>query len=218
VIPDVDRAGADVDAHLGRFGHELESMGFGTHVSYAARKLDLRCNWKLIVEGGLEAYHVKSAHRITIGSMFADNAQVVDQDGSNWRLFFVKEKLRDVPESQEVRLRDVGNFQYILFPNTIVLVHPDHTQVTRLEPLGAGATQIVDFALIPEEPQSDRARVHWDRNVKLYRDTLGEDYAQMESIQAGLASGANESLRFGRYEFALGRFNEQLDREMAQAY
>jgi phenylpropionate dioxygenase-like ring-hydroxylating dioxygenase large terminal subunit len=214
VIPDVDCADHDVNAHLGDFAGELDRMGFNTHVSYAPRKLDLNCNWKLIVDGALEAYHVKFAHRPTIATMFADNAQVVDANGLNQRLFFIKERLRDVREDGEIQLREVGNFQYYIFPSTVILVHPDHTQVTRLDPLGVNGTQIHDFALIPQQPENDRAREHWDRNVQLYRDTLGEDYAQMESIQVGLASGANESLRFGRYEFALARFHEQLDAEL----
>ncbi len=215
VIPHADCAGDDIDARLGKFAGELESMGFDDHVSHAPRTLDLRCNWKLIPEGAFEAYHVKILHRATIATMFADNAQVVDEDGLNRRVFFIKENLRDLREGAEVRPRDVGNLVYYFFPNTLFLVHPDHTQVTRLDPLAVDGTRLVDFALIPEAPSSDRARVHWERNVKLYRDTLGEDYALMESIQAGLDSGANESLRFGRFEFALARFNEQLDAELA---
>lgn len=217
VIPDLDCAGDDVNAHLGEFADELESMGFDDYVSYAPRELDLRCNWKLIVEGASEAYHVKIAHRSTIATMFADNAQLVDENGLNRRVFFIKENLRDIRGAVEIRLRDVGNLVYFFFPSTVILVHPDHAQVTRLEPFAVDGTRIIDFALIPEAPPNDRARVHWERNVQLYRDTLGEDYAQMESIQAGLASGANESLRFGRFEFALARFNAQLDAELAAA-
>lgn len=217
VIPDVACAGDDVNAHLGPFADELDSMGFNDHVSYAPRQLDLRCNWKLIVEGASESYHVKVAHRTTIAPMFGDNAHLVDEYGLNRRMYFIKEKLRDVPDSEEVRVRDYGNLLYYFFPNTIILVHPDHTQVTRLEPHAVDGTRLIDFALIPEEPRSDRAVSHWDRNVQLYRDTLGEDYVQMESIQAGLESGANHSLRFGRWEFALARFHEQLEAQLSDA-
>lgn len=217
VVPDIACAADDIDAHLGEFADELESMGFSDHVPYAPRELDVSCNWKLIVEGGSEAYHVKTAHRPTIAPMFADNAQVVEERGLNRRMYFIKETLRDMQGTADIRLRDAGNFLYYFFPSTIILVHPDHTQVTRLEPLATDRTKLIEFALIPESPQSDRARMHWDRNVQLYRDTLGEDYAQMESIQGGLASGANESLRFGRFETALGRFNEQVEAELAAA-
>lgn len=215
VIPDVDQADADVSQRLGCYVDELEALGLATHVAYAPRRLPLHCNWKLIVEGSSEAYHFKIAHRDTIATMFADNAQIVDEDGLHRRMFLVKEALRGRDDAASLE-RDFGNVMYFFFPATMILVQPDHAQVTRLEPVGTDRTDIVDFALIPEPPVRDSARTHWDRNVELYRATLGEDYAQMQAIQAGLASGANEALRFGRYEFALTRFNEQLDLELAR--
>lgn len=214
-VPDPGCAGDDINARLGPFVDELDAMGFGNHVAYAPRHLDVRSNWKLVVEGASEAYHVKIAHRDTIAPMFADNVQIVDEDGLNRRVFFVKENLRTRADTGEVSPRDVGNLLYYFFPSTVVLVQPDHAQVTRLEPLAVNATRIVDFALIPEAPSTERARTHWDRNVKLYRDTFTEDYAQFEAIQAGLVTGANDTLRFGRFEFALARFHEQLDAELA---
>lgn len=215
VIPDPDCVGDHGNASLGAFVDELEGMGLGDHVAYAPRRLDVRSNWKLVVEGAFESYHVKTAHRDTIAPMFADNVQVVDEDGLNRRVFFVKENLRAGATLDDMHPREVGNLLYYFFPGTVVLVQPDHAQVTRLEPLAVNATRIVDFALIPEVPTTERARTHWDRNVKLYRDTFTEDYAQFEAIQAGLATGANEALRFGRFESALARFNEQLDAQLA---
>ena len=41
-----------------------------------------------------------------------------------------------------------------------------------------------------------------------------EDFAIGESIQGGLSSGANEDLRFGRFEGALDRFNRTVEREI----
>jgi hypothetical protein len=39
-----------------------------------------------------------------------------------------------------------------------------------------------------------------------------EDFARAESIQAGLAAGANRELVFGRFEYALARFHRSVDR------
>lgn len=215
VIPDPACVDEDVRTTLGTFIDDLESFGLATHVAYASRTLELRCDWKLIVEGSSEAYHFKIAHRATIAPLFADNVQIVDEDGAHRRMFIVKEALRDQPAEAQPDPRAVGNVLYYFFPSTMVLIQPDHAQVTRIEPTALGHTQVHDVALIPEAPPNERARTHWDRNVQLYRDTLAEDYAQMESIQAGLASGANAELRFGRFEFALGRFHEQLDAVLA---
>lgn len=216
VIPDVAHADDDVSARLGAFVDELEGFGFADHIGYASRQLDVGCNWKLVVEGSSEAYHFKIAHRDSIAPLFADNVQIVDENGLHRRMFLVKEALRSTAGTAEVQPRDAGNLLYYLFPSTMILVQPDHAQVTRIEPTAIDATRIIDFALVPQAPDSERARTHWERNVELYREALGEDYAQMASMQSGLACGANTSLRFGRYEFALARFNEQLDGELAR--
>ena len=215
VIPDPAVADVDVRAMLGAYAEELESFGLHHHVAYGQRDIELRCDWKLIVEGSSEAYHFKIAHRDTIAPLFVDNLQIVDEDGLHRRMFIVKEALREQPAPAQPEPRAVGNILYYLFPSTMVLVQPDHAQVTRIEPTALGRTQVFDIALIPAAPDNDRARSHWDRNVQLYRDTLAEDYAQMEAIHAGLESGANRELRFGRYEFALARFHVQLDAQLA---
>lgn len=215
VIPDPVAVDRDVNALLGAYADELESFGLATHVAYGERTLDLHCDWKLMVEGSSEAYHFKIAHRATIAPLFADNVQIVDESGLHRRIFIVKEALREQAADAQPDPRSVGNVLYYLFPSTMVLVQPDHAQVTRIEPTALGLTRVHDVALIPQAPHDDRARTHWERNVQLYRDTLAEDYAQMESIQAGLASGANTVLRFGRYESALARFHEQLDAALA---
>ena len=41
--------------------------------------------------------------------------------------------------------------------------------------------------------------------------TLDEDFGLGEQIQESLASGANESLYFGRFEGALARFNAAVE-------
>lgn len=72
-----------------------------------------------------------------------------------------------------------------------------------------------ELTLIPEAPASEKATAHWDANVALYRRTLAEDYALAESIQAGLASGANDALSFGTFEYSAPRFHAQLAQQVA---
>ena len=59
-----------------------------------------------------------------------------------------------------------------------------------------------------------RRPLHWRRNHDITVRTLAEDFAIGESIQGGLSSGANEELRFGRFEGALDRFNRTVEREV----
>ena len=58
---------------------------------------------------------------------------------------------------------------------------------------------------------TDEDLAHWAKNHEITITTLREDFAIGESIQAGLQSGANERLTFGRFEGALNAFNQCIE-------
>ncbi|MFD0388217.1 SRPBCC family protein [Tistrella bauzanensis] len=118
-------------------------------------------------------------------------------------------------EAEDFTTRGFGNIFYFVFPNTLILVQPDHAQVTRVEPAGVGASVLHDVALVPEVPATPKALHHWQRNIDIYRAALGEDYVLAESTQSTLTTGANDTLIFGGFEFAAARFHDQLEAELA---
>ena len=69
--------------------------------------------------------------------------------------------------------------------------------------------------LVPGADHGRRAAEHWSRNWKIFWDAIDEDFALAASMQRGLASGANRSLRFGRNEFACELFERALDELIA---
>lgn len=217
VVCDPSLASSDPGAHLGALMDNLESLaGLRAPVAYAPRSYEVAANWKLLVDGSFEAYHFKVAHRETIAHMFLHNLQIVDEFDLNRRLYLLKSKFQEhQPEATGFDPRRYGNLTYFFFPNTTILVQPDHAQLSMLEPLGAARTRVHELTLIPEAPASEKATAHWDANVALYRRTLAEDYALAESIQAGLASGANEALSFGTFEYSAPRFHAQLAQRVA---
>lgn len=217
VLLDAALADSDPGAALGALMDNLESLaGLRTPVAFAPRSYVVEANWKLLVDGSFEAYHFKVAHRETIAHMFMNNMQIVDEFALNRRLYLVKSKFpQDQPAADGFDPRRYGNLTYFFFPNTTILVQPDHAQLSSLEPLGPTRTRVHELTLIPEAPASEKAQAHWDANVALYRRTLAEDYALAESIQAGLASGANDALSFGTFEYSAPRFHAQLHAQLA---
>ncbi len=217
VVADPDLAHIDVDAGLGPLMDEVEALGLSAPLAYAPRSYPVAANWKLLIDGSFEAYHFKVAHRDTIAHMFADNVQIVDEFGLHRRLYLLKSNFdADAPPDVDgFEPRKHGNLIYFFFPNTVILVQPDHSQFSTWEPTAAGTTTIHEITLLPTPPDTPEARRYWDANVNLYRRTLAEDYALSESIQAGLSSGANTALTFGTFEFSAPRFHAQLDRELA---
>ena len=53
---------------------------------------------------------------------------------------------------------------------------------------------------------------YWENNHRITSNTLNEDFVIGESIQAGLATGANDHMTFGRFEGALPEFNRVVRR------
>ncbi|KQX96230.1 aromatic ring-hydroxylating oxygenase subunit alpha [Variovorax sp. Root473] len=217
VVCEPSQADSDPGANLGALMDNLESLaGLRAPVAYAPRTYEVAANWKLLVDGSFEAYHFKVAHRETIAPMFLHNLQIVDEFDLNRRLYLLKSKFQEHrPDAAGFDPRRYGNLTYFFFPNTTILVQPDHAQLSMLEPLGATRTRVHELTLIPEAPASEKATAHWDANVALYRRTLAEDYALAESIQAGLASGANDALNFGTFEYSAPRFHAQLAHQVA---
>lgn len=213
VITDSAVAGLE----LGPLADELDTLGFGSHVPFMPRSFELAANWKLMLDASFEGYHFKVAHRETIAHMFADNVQLIDEHGLNRRLYLVRSSLTPETQAADFSFREHGNIIYFFFPATILLVQRDHAQLTWLEPLGPDRTRVFDVALIPAAPVDEKALGHWQRNVELYRRTLDEDYALMESMQCTMSSGANGSLTFGAFEFAAARFHAQLESELKPA-
>ena len=186
-------------------------------VRYFPRRFTRKMNWKMMFDANLETYHFRFAHSKTIAHMFGDNKGVFDVFDPHMRMFLPRPQaveLRDKDESNW-NIRTAGNVIYALFPNTIMLVEPDHTMVMTVWPDGPENVVLDSIALIPEEPQTDKARDYWDRNMKIFWDALDEDYDMMESMQSTLRSGANEHLRFGRFEWLSERFHEIVEREIA---
>ncbi|HYO58165.1 aromatic ring-hydroxylating oxygenase subunit alpha [Archangium sp.] len=204
------------DTFLAPIASELASHGLETHVVFRPQRLELKLNWKLAIEIFLEAYHVRHAHRTSIYPLFIDNVGLMDRLAPHIRCVFPKRTLRDLAGTPEEtwRLRPHANILYFIFPNTLMLVQPDHVNVTTVFPLDLDRTDFRTFTLLPEAPLSEKATRHWDKNVDLFMAAVQEDIQMGESIQRGLRSGANASLRLARFEHGLRYFHEAMDQAL----
>ena len=167
-------------------------------------------NWKILVEGGIEAYHFKIAHRSTIGPHFEDNLSSYQRFGSHIRSILPRTSLSTLPKAEQGnwRLRDHAQILYTLFPSTQLLVQQDHVVWLTEEPVSPDQTRLRLSTLVPKHAadQGD----HWAQNHHITLTTLDEDFVIGESIQSTLSSGANEDMLFGRFEGALNVFNQTI--------
>ena len=204
----------DMAGYLDELDGELAGFSLDTHVQFGSRRFTKKINWKLVIDTFLEGYHVKTAHAETIASMFFDNIGLSDRFDPHQRIVFPKltmRDLKDIPEDDRA-LRQHANILYVLFPNTMILVQPDHMGVFHGYADGIDGVVVDAYALVPETPSTDKARSYWQKNVDILFDALDEDFELAESVQAGVRTAANDELVFGRMERGLAWFHENVDR------
>lgn len=207
----------DVDAYLGGLAEDFAWFDAESLRLLRSDEQVRSVNWKILVEGGIEAYHFRVAHRQTIGPHYLDNLSTYMSFGPHLRSVLARGSLADVAGEpvETLRLRDHAQVLYSIFPVSQVLVQPDHVAWIHLEPLTASSTQVRINTLVPSDRlASERDRAHWAKNHAITIETLNEDFDIGESIQAGLRSGANEYLTFGRFEGALDEFRRIVEERL----
>lgn len=214
VCPDPD-ATPRFDAGAERLIDELAGFDDGYAVYRRERRV-WRANWKLFVEGGIESYHFKIAHRETIASLFTDTRSTYEVYDGHLRSVLPKSTLAELAErpESEWRLAEHANILYTINPNATALVQGGHYALISMSPVDIDATQI-DIATVgrpvPEGAAGEKVRAFLEANHTFTLKTLEEDFRLAEQIQRGLATPANTHLRFATFEGALGAWHDHLD-------
>ena len=146
---------------------------------------------------------------------------LVDRIGTHLRTVIPKRTIRGLAnEPDEVVgsvLRIHANVVFHLFPNTIVLIQPDHASVMTAWPVGIARTRLMTYTLVPEPPD-EKARGYWDLNNAILHGATEEDLVIGEAIQRGLGAGANEEVVFGAFEHALAHFHAEIAKRVDPAH
>jgi phenylpropionate dioxygenase-like ring-hydroxylating dioxygenase large terminal subunit len=169
-------------------------------------------NWKVYLEGSIEGYHIRPAHKDTFYPYGFDNLNVVELCGRNSRVtypFRRIEKLAGVaPEDR--RVDGLLTYVYHLFPNALVTVLSRHTNLVVLEPLTVDRTKVFNYMLTNPGGGADAAQLA-KRDAGFVGQTgAAEDLALVSAIQRSIGSGANEFFTFGHFEAAIAHFHRGL--------
>lgn len=206
----------DVAAHL---GPELDAEFTGWKLDEAPCERTANftgsTNWKLVVDGFLEDYHLPVLHRQTIGAYFTPNLHRFDAYGRHGRLVPVRaniDKVKHLPAAQ-IDLLSHAIVLYVIFPNAILVWQNDHFEVWTVLPDAKDPARCSMTArlLAPNQESLVRDKPLWDKNWKILLDTVEqEDWHTARGIQAGLAGSGQSDFIFGRNEPALQHFHRML--------
>ncbi|WP_299770247.1 SRPBCC family protein [uncultured Pseudoteredinibacter sp.] len=191
---------------------DLEGYQLDSHVVFDPKDFHRPINWKLAVDTFMENYHVKKTHKETIDFMFLDTVGSYKKFGLQQRNLYPKKTITSLREKDESEwhVREHGNFLYLLFPNTLLLIEPDHINVSIVYPDGIGHTQLINFTLLAKAPNEKGIAYFCKNNEILYR-ALEEDFSMASDVQQGLYSGACQEFLHGRFEQGLRYFHDNIE-------
>ncbi len=101
---------------------------------------DTEANWKILLEGFIEGYHIRATHPESFLPYGFDNLNVVETFGRHSRVTYPFQrikKLERVPPSER-KVMGLVTYVYAIFPNALVTILSSHTNLVVLDPLGLG--------------------------------------------------------------------------------
>jgi len=210
-----------LDDFLGSIGADLSALGLDRAACYRRAPRDVRGNWKLVIDAFLDAYHIRHLHRDTIYRFFLDVQAELEVVDPHVRSIAARRALLDYAERalpDTVDVRQLVTPSYVLFPNTVVIVHPDYVSVLGVTPISAGHTRFVHWMLVPDAPRTPDEEAHWSKSFGLIDEGVfqREDLFAVEAMQRGLETGADRTVLFGRHEHAALGFHARVTRALEE--
>lgn len=207
-------AGLDVAAFLGpTLEDDWASFGLDRYVMLGERVHRPRANWKLIVDAFAEGYHLASLHSGSLARFFLETA-ILDDCAPHVRQVGARKSLREASARETPDLRRDTTVFYDVFPNTVLVFHPNWLTALTMIPEGVDRARVVHRMLAPvgtDATELEKSFTHIDAQV-----FAKEDLAIAESIQSTLASGALRTMTLGGMEEGMRLFHAARDAALRQ--
>jgi phenylpropionate dioxygenase-like ring-hydroxylating dioxygenase large terminal subunit len=187
---------------------------------FATAEREFEVNWKILLEGFIEGYHIKSTHPESFLPYGFDNLNVIDLFGRHSRVTYPFQRIRKLAKvpARERRVEGLLTYVYHLFPNVLITVLSRHTNVVILEPLAIDRTRQITYTLTNGGGDDPEALAEARRDAEFVGTTgAEEDRAVVQAIQRGLGSGANDAFTFGKFESAIVHFHKTLAAALDEA-
>ena len=209
----VDDRPFDLDETLCGVDDELDEFDLASYFRFDSWVSSWKCNYKLILDTFLEAYHVFALHRRSVARYYLPAPSTWDPFGPNLRYHSLQRNFLDLKElpEDEWDLDSRGTIEYFIAPNTILSHSVDHMAVYRFLPTAVDETVSELTIYTPKPVETDAERAHYRRTLELHQRVAGdEDFVQQEAIQRSLATGLVGETIFGRNEPAAIHFHNSL--------
>jgi phenylpropionate dioxygenase-like ring-hydroxylating dioxygenase large terminal subunit len=207
--------GAELDAAnmLGAVEDDLLAFGLPDHVVRVSEIQRPACNWKLVIDAFSEGYHLKSLHKNSVEPFFLVHGTVFEQMGRHSRSVGARKAIVEAHSTPEAQwdFRAWTTPFYTVFPNTILVFHPDW--VSRITVFPDGTDRCVVYHDMLVSSDADLQASYWDKTFALINEQVfaAEDIAVCENIQQAARSGADTQWITGGLETPVLWFHRACD-------
>jgi phenylpropionate dioxygenase-like ring-hydroxylating dioxygenase large terminal subunit len=202
----------DLDDFLGPLDAEFAAMELGRFVVERTDEIDLDANWKLVMDGFMENYHVRFLHKDTLSPYIYSDRISFHPLGRHNRAIHPRNSYDPASHTSPDTFLSQVLISYNMLPNVNVEWAGDHFEVYQPEPdpLRPDRCRVRLTLLVRPEQRGQTEK--WARNLKISTDIIfKEDFAAAESAQRALSGGAAATeLVYGRNEPQLHHFYRQL--------
>lgn len=185
-------------------------------------EFDVHCNWKLIIENALEAYHTGIVHRNTLGAQASESIEAV----GDWDALYVNSEVDKSIATMPGEASSMpfikglsgaaarGTYFSVIYPCTQIVFSQDCVWWLDIKPMAVDRSKLILGACFP---RSSIALPDFDQRVLSYysrwEKAIAEDNLIAEAQQRGQTSGVSQRGRFSLREHCVHKLaNWVLDR------
>lgn len=178
------------------------------------QRIPVPANWKVLVEGFLEGYHIRATHPTTFLPFGYDNLTVLEHHGPHSRVTFPFKRIEDLRERlpEYWQVEGVATVVEHLFPNAVLTHLTAHRALVVVEPVTVDSS-VVHLTQLATPAADGSIPKAVPRDIAFVEAGLAEDWAMAEGVQRGLAARDGEVV-FGHYESALTHLHQGLARAL----
>lgn len=192
---------ASLAASLGPLAGEVSARLGATRRPLDAYSFELSCNWKLMVENGLEAYHVPLVHPQTLQRHELEERSQVEVGPHSQSRFRAGSGARVGRALRYAYPGAAVGEEYthtLLFPNVYVVdVYGLYLAVSRIDPTGAGSTRFTSWVFVTWDGDGGNVELREQlnaSNAEFFRRGYSEDKTICEGVHRGMSQTGRVAL------------------------
>lgn len=199
--------GADsLESALDAFVEDLVPWNMDEMVFNGRVERIVNCNWKVLIDGFLEAYHVPRVHGETIGDEIVINQAWYHHFDRNSSYYLPLKPTHDRFAETRDHVR-YGQCHHFVFPGSIVNGSKGQLQAYTTVPIDVDTCKFIAVHLIQPGLNVDE-KAAMDRRWARYCDVVDEDMDLAEQLAPTRRSRAYTTNRTNRQEVRLNHFHE----------